>query len=100
MPLSLSVPRGMEPSTEEDNDVIALVGNEGADGRHIVETPAEMDIICGRGKNILTHPGNQRFRNLILARRDEYQRAEKRDTKSRITEEIANVLREGPEPSR
>lgn len=68
-------------------------------GPPVVE-PGRMDILCGRGKSITAHPGNQRFREAIIARRDEYQQTKRRDDKSRITEEIVDSLRSGPDPSR
>lgn len=68
--------------------------------RSIVVEPNPMDILCGRGKSISAHPGNVRFRDMIVARREEYQHAKKRDDKSRITEEIVDSLQGGTEPSR
>jgi hypothetical protein len=58
-----------------------------------------MDIVCGRGSRV-AHPGNQRFRKIILERKQEYQKAQRRDEKTRITHEIVEILRSGPEPSR
>jgi hypothetical protein len=59
-----------------------------------IPTPDPMDIICGRGKSI-SHPGNQRFRRMILAKKEAYQKARRRDEKTRITFEIVVELRRG-----
>jgi hypothetical protein len=64
-----------------------------------ISLPGNYDVICGRGKSV-AHPGNQRFRDLVLARKEEYQKAKRRDDKTRITSEIVEALRQGPEPSR
>ncbi len=62
--------------------------------------PSEHDIVCGRGKSICAHPGNQKFRRMILARREEYQSTVKRDDKARITAQVVQALCNGPFPSR
>ncbi|GAX20565.1 hypothetical protein FisN_3Hh585 [Fistulifera solaris] len=62
--------------------------------------PSEHDIVCGRGKSICAHAGNQKFRRMILARREEYQSTVKRDDKARITAEVVQALCNGPCPSR
>jgi hypothetical protein len=59
-----------------------------------IPTPDSMDVICGRGKSI-SHPGNQRFRRMILAKKEAYQKARRRDEKTRITFEIVVELRQG-----
>jgi hypothetical protein len=64
-----------------------------------IPTPGPMDVICGRGKSV-SHPGNQRFRRIILAKKEAYQKARRRDEKTRITFEIVVELRRGSQPSR
>jgi hypothetical protein len=64
-----------------------------------VSAPGENDVICGRGKSIM-HPGNQRYREMVLARKEEYQKTKRRDEKSQIAFEIVEALRQGPKPSR
>jgi hypothetical protein len=59
-----------------------------------IPAPEPMDVICGRGKSI-SHPGNQRFRKMILAKKEAYQKARRRDEKTRITFEIVVELRQG-----
>jgi hypothetical protein len=64
-----------------------------------VNAPEENDIICGRGKSV-THPGNLKFRQMVLTRKEEYKQAKRREDKTRIATEIVEELRNGPKPSR
>jgi hypothetical protein len=65
-----------------------------------ITTPAPTDIVCGRGKMTIAHPGNRRFRKLVIDRKDDYQKARRRDHKTRITLELVHQLRSGPEGGR
>jgi hypothetical protein len=80
-------------SHQIDNKLVPVLMGEA------IPTPGPMDVICGRGKSV-SHPGNQRFRRLILAKKEAYQKAKRRDEKTRITFEIVVELRRGSEPSR
>lgn len=64
-----------------------------------VSEPRPQDVICGRGKSV-AHPGNQRLAEMIKARKEEYQKAKRRDDKTRITCEIVQAMRQGPMPAR
>jgi len=59
-----------------------------------ISSPAQHDIICGRGKMTSSHPGNRRFRDLVLEKKQAYQRARRRDDKTRITFELVQTLRD------
>lgn len=65
-----------------------------------IRTPAPSDVICGRGKMTVAHPGNRRFRVLVRERKNDYQKATRRDDKTRITQELVQSLRNGPEGGR
>lgn len=65
----------------------------------LVHEPRPMDIICGRGSRI-THPGNKRFRQVVMEQKELYQRATRREDKTRITLDIVQRLMAGEEPSR
>jgi hypothetical protein len=65
----------------------------------LINVPAKNDVICGRGKSV-AHPGNQRFRSIILGRKEDYKKANRRDLKTQITLEIVSELRQGPDPAR
>ena len=85
-----------DDNLEENDEILPAIAPNRTDG---VEAPNRWDILCGRGKST-AHPGNQRFRQIILSRREEYQQATRRDDKTRITFEIVESLRKGTEPSR
>lgn len=46
------------------NDPYSILNN------NIRVVPNENDVLCGRGVNIAQHPGNERFRTLVNAKRD------------------------------
>lgn len=56
--------------------------------------PSPEDIICGRGKMTISHPGNLKFRDLIMERKEEYQLARRREDKTQITIQLVQTLRE------
>jgi hypothetical protein len=60
-----------------------------------IPAPAPADVICGRGKMTSSHPGNRRFRESVLEKKQAYQRARRRDDKTRITFELVQALRDG-----
>ena len=84
---------------DDDDDLDLPLFSTDIDPSKAVSGPEGNDVICGRGKSI-THPGNLKFRQLVLARKDEYKRANRRDDKTRIAFEIVEALRNGPDASR
>jgi len=80
-----------ESSDEESKLLIKILSSKSAEA---ISAPLPMDIICGRGKSI-SHAGNQRLRELVLAKKDAYQKAQRRDDKTRITLELVEELRRG-----
>jgi hypothetical protein len=48
----------------------------------------------------IAHLGNRRFRQAVMDKKDEYQKAIRRDDKTRITFELVQNLRNGPEGGR
>jgi hypothetical protein len=65
-----------------------------------IQSPDTTDVICGRGKMTVAHPGNRRFRQLVMEKKQTYQKARRRDDKTRITFELVHNLRSGPEGGR
>jgi hypothetical protein len=70
------------------------------DPRKGIQAPAPADVICGRGKMTVAHPGNRRFRQLVMTEKNAYQKAKRRDDKSRITFDLVHQLRKGPDGGR
>jgi hypothetical protein len=52
------------------------------------------DVLCGRDKQVYTHPGNRRFRDLVQKESVAYQQATCRSDKKAITERIIQQVRE------
>ena len=56
------------------------------------------DVLCGRGTGIKTNPGNENFRILVVARKDEYISAKRRGEKNEIARSICRHVRTELEP--
>lgn len=69
-----------------------------------VVAPEENDIICGGGRIAqeanVSHPGNIKLRQMILARLEDYKLANRPEDKKRIVAEILDELQSGEKPSR
>ena len=57
-----------------------------------VKNPAINDVLCGRGGNINTHPGNESFRQLIELHRRSYLTARFKKDKRLITDTIVQKI--------
>jgi hypothetical protein len=55
--------------------------------------PGPCDVICGRGKRSVHHPGNARFRLAILLHLDVYQEARTKIDKSLVVINIADSFK-------
>jgi hypothetical protein len=73
------------PTTIDDQGMTSL-------GPHFVE-PGPLDVICGRGKHILRHPGNHRMRSIIQSKLEEYANASTKLKKSAIVSSIVDGVR-------
>lgn len=83
-----------ESEDDDDDDDCNDFSAEATKSSPGISTPASHDIICGRGKMTSSHPGNRRFRELVLERKQAYQRARRRDDKTRITFELVQNFRD------
>ncbi len=83
------------PDEEDDNEDSGEFQSSPTRCSPGIQTPAPEDVICGRGQMTSSHPGNRRFRELVLDKKQAYQRARRRDDKTRITSELVQTLREG-----
>lgn len=50
------------------------------------------DVVCGRDRLSHSHRGNKRFRQIIQTYREQYQTANRREEKTRITGEIVSIV--------
>eukprot|EP00934_Nitzschia_sp_Nitz4_P004316 Nitzschia sp. Nitz4//scaffold82_size85912//78903//79475//NITZ4_005154-RA/size85912-processed-gene-0.105-mRNA-1//1//CDS//3329558874//4306//frame0 len=51
------------------------------------------DVLSGRDRPTVSHPGNKYFRKIVAANREEYQTAPSRDAKTRITSRLLDMVR-------
>lgn len=61
-------------------------------------TPGLLDILLGRGRTHLTHPGNLRLQALLNANRERYTAAPSRGSKTKIIHEIVRVAQTAGDP--
>jgi hypothetical protein len=59
-----------------------------------VVTPTDLDVLCGRGKGIRRHPGNELYNKLLRESYDEY-KAVPKGSKVLIVKKIISFVREG-----
>jgi len=52
----------------------------------------EWDVLCGREKRATSHPGTQRFRDIVQSYCGRYQNTERRSEKADIANEIISVI--------
>jgi len=63
-------------------------------------TPHDHDVLCGRGGNINTHPGNEAFRNYVERRKKVYLTARFKREKRIITDSIIDEIKSRDPPGR
>ena len=56
--------------------------------------PGKYDVLCGKGKAAYVHAGNEHFRNLVTACAEAYAKAEKKDDKTEIVQDLVKYIRE------
>ncbi|CAB9497622.1 expressed unknown protein [Seminavis robusta] len=54
--------------------------------------PREVDILCGKSKECVTHPGNSRYRQFIDAFQPKYAKCTNKQSKMDVTKEIVTTL--------
>ncbi|CAJ1959145.1 unnamed protein product [Cylindrotheca closterium] len=52
------------------------------------------DVLCGRDRAPMTHPGNKRFRQMIMQKREAYQKATSHEARLSVTDEIMTTVGE------
>lgn len=60
----------------------------------VVENPQEDDVLCGKNKECLEHPGSKSFREVVDRYVERYQQADSKYMKMEITKEIYTHLSE------
>lgn len=68
--------------------------------RELCSNPADLDVLCGRGRGFFDHPGNRRMLSIISKYKPDYQTAPKIE-KSTITQQVLKIIlnpEEGHQP--
>ena len=66
----------------------------------LIETPHDNDVLCGRGGSINSHPGNERFRELVEKRKRVYLTARFKREKRLIASSVVAEIRDQQPPGR
>jgi hypothetical protein len=68
----------------------------GANGGAVrrIRTPHPHDVLSGRGGGINSHEGNQRFREWVRVRKDDYNLAPSKNDKARVAREVIALVEE------
>jgi hypothetical protein len=61
-----------------------------------VELPSRFDVLLGKGRPCQEYYGNKRLHDIIACHYDEYNNAERRDKKSKIADQLVNVIKASP----
>jgi len=72
---------------QQQQQLPALPGSTNSDAKEYVSEPRDTDIFSNRGRNAFRHPGNQRFREIILEFIEPYQNAKSRHEKTSTVDE-------------
>ena len=83
---------------QQSNEV--EVRNEKENGKEEIVTPHDHDVLCGRGGNINTHPGNEAFRNFVEKRKKVYLTSRFKREKRIITDSIIEDIKRRDPPGR
>jgi hypothetical protein len=80
-------------------DAASVAANTSAESTVPVKEFTQFDVLFGRGGLTNTHPGNRRFRDIILLHRPDYARAIKIE-KPNVARKIVKAIRCGSPPGR
>ena len=62
--------------------------------RQIIECPSHSDILFGRGRSIMNHPGNAVLRNLVTLQLEEYCNVPSNKEATTLTWEVVRILKD------
>ncbi|GAX20264.1 hypothetical protein FisN_6Hh215 [Fistulifera solaris] len=83
--------RFIQEEKRPGTNIISLIGNGISSSKNrtvFVESPGDLDVLCGKDKNMKNHPGNKAFSSMIDTMVTRYQGASSKQEKMNITREI------------
>jgi hypothetical protein len=87
--------KAMDYNTDDERSIPRASTKKGQQRRepvNLVQTPHENDILCGKEKHCIIHPGTRRYRQFIDAYQPRYREAANKNDKMEITKEIVLTL--------
>jgi hypothetical protein len=88
----------LKTAVDDDQPLILTSTESSNQGREPTETPGYFDVLLGRGKTHLTHPGNERLRTVVSMHSMRYNAATLRKEKTAITQEIVEIIQTSGDP--
>ena len=85
-------------ASETNGTVASITSNEDSaqNTRSVDAPPGPFDVLSGRGRPFIDHPGNDRMRTIVEAYKAKYKAAEKQE-KTQITKEVVEIIKNGGE---
>eukprot|EP00536_Pseudo-nitzschia_multiseries_P000826 jgi/Psemu1/95895/gw1.10.5.1 len=71
----------------------SLKNNNGRKFDTIIECPNQMDILFGRGRPIMRHPGNAILRSIVESKLEEYMNAKNKKETTDVTWSVVRILK-------
>jgi hypothetical protein len=79
-------------AVDDDQSLVPASTEASSQGREPIETPGCFDVLLGRGKTHLTHPGNERLRTIANMHSMRYNAVILRKEKTAITQDIVEIV--------
>mmetsp|Transcript_866 Transcript_866/g.2002 ORF Transcript_866/g.2002 Transcript_866/m.2002 type:complete len:233 (-) Transcript_866:307-1005(-) len=83
----------LSPSDDTRNSTVSVVAPSPRSSNTSSIVPTDQDVLCGRGKGIRKHPGNDLYNKFLRDNYDEYKAARK-GSKVSIVKKIVSLVRE------
>jgi hypothetical protein len=96
---SLAMDNGsLKPAVDDDQPLTLTSTEASSQGREPTETPGYFDVLLGRGRTHLRHPGNERMRTVANMHSMRYNATNLRKEKTAITQEIVEIIQSSGDP--
>lgn len=83
----------ISPSDDTTNSTVSVIAHSPRSSNSSSIVPTDQDVLCGRGKGIRKHPGNDLYNKFLRDNYDEYKAARK-GSKVSIVKKIVSLVRE------
>jgi hypothetical protein len=88
----------LKAAVDDDQPLILTSTEASSLGREPTETPGYFDVLLGRGRTHLRHPGNERMRSAADMHSMRYNATTLRKEKTAITQQIVEIIQSSGDP--